>query len=316
VYKIAQMNENNICEVIDLWHKNHSRYYDDSILPDIFPNGKEIMKNYLKNRIKDGNAVIILKNDIITGYFSWIYIDFHNEKSTFCPIVGHYGMENDKENIYTQLYNFVSKEWIKINAFNHLWMIDFEDNLLKKISYNMGFGSYVLDLCIKNGFIKETNCQYKITQANKNDSELLYNLVEDSRYYYLDAPIFLKREIISKEYIQEIIENEVVFLAWDNNQLVGFINIEIKDNYDIIQLHAQGDASISPLGLYIRSEYRQKGIGKSLLRTIFQYCEKNGIKYIHVDFETANINANNFWPKYFNPIILSVRRTVNKDANI
>jgi GNAT superfamily N-acetyltransferase len=83
-----------------------------------------------------------------------------------------------------------------------------------------------------------------------------------------------------------------------------------------MQLIAPGDASISPLGIYIKSEYRGKGIGKSLLDKVFQYCKDNGIKYIHVDFETANTNANNFWPKYFNPIILSVRRTVNKDVNI
>jgi GNAT superfamily N-acetyltransferase len=310
------MYEKNINELIDLWHINYSQYFDKNISPHIFPNGKENIEKYLKEQIKNGNAIITKRNNIITGYFSWIYADFHSEKSTFCPVIGHYAMENDKENIYTQLYNYASREWIKNNAFNHLWMIDYKDDFLRKFSYNMGFGSYVMDLCIKNDSIEETNCQYKINKAERGDCELLYNLVEESRHYYLDAPIFLQRNIISKENIQEIIEKYVVFLALDNNDLIGFINIKKNNDYDIMRLIAPGDASISPLGLYIKSEYRGRRIEKSLLNRAFQYCKDDGIKYIHVDFETANTNANNFWPKYFNPIILSVRRTVNKDANI
>jgi hypothetical protein len=226
MYKTTQMYEKNINEVIDLWHKNHLQYFGENILPDIFPNGRENIENYLKEQIKNENAIIIKRNDIITGYFSWIYVDFHSEKSAFCPVIGHYAIENDKENAYTQLYNYASREWIRNNAFNHLWMINYKDNFLRNFSYNIGFGSYVMDLCIKNGAIEETNYQYKIKKAKGSDCELLYNLVEESRYYYLNAPIFLRREIISKEDIQEIIEKNVVFLAWDNNDLIGFINIE------------------------------------------------------------------------------------------
>jgi GNAT superfamily N-acetyltransferase len=195
-------------------------------------------------------------------------------------------------------------------------MINYKDDLLKKYSYDMGFGSYVMDLYIENGSVSGTNLQYKITRSSKNDCELLYDLVEESRYYYLNAPIFLKREIISKESIQEVIEKKAVFLAWDNDNPIGFINIEISDNYDIIQLISTGAASISPLGLYIKPEYRNKGIGKSLLNMVFEYCKGNGIKHIHVDYETANINANKFWPKYFDPKIISIRRTINKDIKI
>jgi len=316
VYNIAQMEEKDIIEAIDLWHKNYSIYFKEDVLPDVFMNGKGNLENYLMDRIKSGNAIIIKKNGFVAGYFSWFYDDFHNEKSTFCPMIGHCGMENDKENIYIQLYNYVSKEWIKNNAFNHLWMINYNDNLLKNFSYDIGFGSYVIDLYINNGSIINTSGQYKVTQAYEKDSELLYNLVEESRHYYLDAPIFLKREVIPKENIKEIIKNNVVFLAWDNNYPIGFMNIGINSEDDIIQLIVSGDAVIDKLGAYVKMEYRNKGIGKTLLSKVFQYCNDNGIKNIHVDFETANTHARKFWPKYFKPKILSVRRTVNKDANI
>jgi ribosomal protein S18 acetylase RimI-like enzyme len=316
MYRISLMERNDVNEVINLWNKNHLNYYDDKTLPDFLPGGKQSMETYFSERINDGNAIILKEKNNILGYYSWISSNFHNEISAFCPIIGHFGIEAFKEIIYTYLYNYVSKEWIKNDIFNHLWMINSRDNLLKKFSYDIGFGSYVIDACIKNGTIKETNNQYEIRKAEKKDYEALFNLVEESRQYYLDAPIFLKRKVIEKEEIQNIIENNIVFLAWDNNELIGFMNIMKKGEYDIEQLFTPESASIDTLGAYIKSEYRCKGIGKSLLNNVFKYCSDNAINYIHVCFETSNTYANKFWRKYFNPIILSVRRTVNKDVNL
>ena len=316
MYKISLMEKKDINEAIDLWYENLLTYCDGKMLPAFLPGGKQNMAKYFSERIVDRAAIILKDKNNVIGYFSWISFGFHNEKSAFCPIIGHFGIEDSKEVIYTLLYNYASKEWIKNDIFNHLWMINSKDNVLKKFSYDMGFGSYVIDACAKTATIKEANCQYKIAKAEKNDSELLFNLVEESRQYYLNAPIFLKRKIIAREEIQKIIENNVIFLAWDNNDLVGFMLIRINDEYDIEQLLTPESASIDTLGAYIKLEYRGKGIGKSLLYHVSKYCSNNSINYVHVCFETSNTYGNKFWRKYFNPIILSVRRTVNKDANI
>jgi ribosomal protein S18 acetylase RimI-like enzyme len=309
------MDKNDIDEVINLWYKNHSVYFDDKVLPDFFPGGKLEMEKYFYERTNNRNAIIIKEKNNILGYFSWILINFHNEKSAFCPIIGHFGIDEVREMIYTDLYNCVSKEWIKNDIFNHLWMINSKDNFLKGFSYDMGFGSYVVDACIKNGTIEEPNCRYEITKAETKDSELLFNLVDESRRYYLDSPIFLKRKIITKDEIQNIIGKNAVFLAWDDNDIIGFMSVRISKEYDIEQLFTRESASIDTLGAYIKLKYRGKEIGKTLLNNVFKYCESIGIKYVHVCFETSNTYANKFWRKYFNPIILSVRRTVNKDAN-
>jgi len=315
---ISQMEESDINEVIDLWFINYLNYCNEQIIPNFFPNGKVYIENYLMKRIKNGEAIIIKVNNNISGYFTWIYFNFHNEKSAFCPIIGHcVKNEMEKENIYKELYNFVSEEWVKNDVFNHLLMIYYKDLILRDFSYNLGFGSYVGDVCKKvNTTMEEINCKFKITQATNVDCESLYKLVEESRRYYLSAPIFLKRDVIIQDDINKIIENKPIFLSWDNNKLIGFINMEINDKYDIENLSVPGSAIISPLGIYIRSEYRGKGIGKSFLNRIFHYCNENSIKYIHASFETSNITANKFWTKYFNPIVLSVRRTINKDVNM
>jgi ribosomal protein S18 acetylase RimI-like enzyme len=314
--KISWMKKSDINEAIELWYKNHSVYCDDSLMPDFLPGGKQKMEEYFSKRIDNENAIILKEENNILGFFSWVSAPFHNEKSAFCPIIGHYAKEDDKENIYTQLYNYISKEWIKNDIFNHLWMINCKDNFLKNFTYDLGFGSYVADAFIKKATIEKQNSQYEITLAKKKDCELLYNLVEESRRYYLSAPIFLKREVITKDEILKIIENSAVFLAWDNNKPFGFINVSKNNDYDIEQLLTPEGASIDRLGAYINSDYRSKGIGKSLLNKVFEYCDDNAIDYVHVDFETSNTYANKFWRNYFTPVILSVRRTINKDANL
>jgi GNAT superfamily N-acetyltransferase len=316
MYQITTMAENEIYTVMDLWYTNYSEYCNKKITPDFFPNGKEKMEIYLKEQINKGNAIIIKENDTIFGYFSWIFINFHNENTMFCPIIGHVAIGNGKENIYSQLYKYVSSICIKNSVFNHLWMIFNDDILLKKFSYDMGFGSYVMDAYIKNGIMAKNDCPYKIIMANKNDCNILYDLVEESRNYYHEAPIFLNRKTISEEKIREIIEQNIVFVAWDNNIPIGFINIKKDNQYNIETLETPESVDVSPLGIYIKEEYRRKGIGKKLVEKIFKYCNKNTLEYIHVSFETANPFANNFWKRYFSPVIISVRRTVKKDINM
>ena len=316
MFKISQMDSKDIDQAMDLWYSSHQLYTGEGILPDFLPGGKKILENYFLDRIKNESAVIIKDKNNILGYFSWISFNFHNEKSAFCPIIGHFGVETCKVQIYTELYKIVSTEWVKNGIFNHLWMINNKDNFLKKFSYDLGFGSYVMDAYIKNGFMEDAHGEYKITRATQDDCDSIFELTEESRRYYLASPVFLKRNEIEKAEIEQFIKNDAVFLAWDNNDIIGLMSIGIEDEYNFEQLCTPETASIDRLGAYIKPNYRGKGIGKSLLKSVFQYCEDKKIEYIHVCFETANTYANGFWPKYFTPIISSVRRTVNKDANL
>jgi hypothetical protein len=43
------------------------------------------------------------------------------------------------------------------------------------------------------------------------------------------AKVVDKRKMIEKEEIQNIIKSNAVFLAWDNNELIGFMSIRINN---------------------------------------------------------------------------------------
>ena len=93
IYKISKMKKEDIPELIEIWHNQYSKYCSDTVIPDFLSGGKNSIMMYLENQINQGNAIISKKDDVITGYIAWMYFDFHNEKSAFCPIVVHAAIE-------------------------------------------------------------------------------------------------------------------------------------------------------------------------------------------------------------------------------
>lgn len=315
MYKIYQMEVKDIPELLEMWHNQYLKYCNGDLFPDFWSGGKKEMSKYLEIQIQEAAAIIAKKDEAIVGFMTWMYFDFHNERTAFCPIIGHSAIEDDSQTIYQTLYNYAAQIWVDDDRFNHLWMIFNDDYLTKDLLYDVGFGSYVVDACTKTK--KSTNnidCTYQITKATPNDVDVLLDLVAQSLEYYIDTPIFLKRHTYNKQDIAAIIAHGSLFIAWDEDKPIGFMNLSVSQEYDTETLVSINSGIIDEVGAYIKPEYRGIGIGKSLLNEVTNYCLNNNIPYIHVCFETANPFANKFWRKYFKPIILSVRRTVNKDV--
>lgn len=317
MYKISKMNKEEIPELIDMWHNLYSRYCNSEVIPDFLGGGENSMVSYLQDQIKQGNAIISKKDDVIVGYFAWMYFNFHNEKSAFCPIIGHATIEEDSQTIYHTLYNYAAQKWVDDDSLNHLWMIFNDDDTLKDMLYKIGFGSHVIDAYTRvQKSVYQTDSKYKISRATYSDAEVLLELTKESVQYYLNPPLFLRRGTYELDDIINIITTNYLFVVWDNDIPIGFMNLSVQNGYDIENLASTNTGLISKIGAYIKPEYRSIGIGKCLLNEVINQCAEKNISYLHVAYETANPFADIFWPKHFKPIILSVRRTVNKDINI
>ncbi len=316
MYQIVQMKYEDIPCVLEIWYIQFTKYCGYGSFPNFWIGGKEMIESYLIQQIEKGNAIIAKMGEIIVGYMAWKCFDFHNERTAFCPIVGHATLSENKEKIYLALYTASSQKWVQDNRFNHLWMTFYGDTDLKDMLYDVGFGSYVMDACQKiSPNLFQVNCPYRITKAVSDDVDILLKFANETNKYYSDAPIFLKREEYSRDYITQIINQEHAFIAWDNDDMIGVISFSINQGYHFERLTSVESSRISHIGAYIKPDYRGKGVGTGLLKEVFDYCLKIGKPYIHVSYETSNPNANKFWPKYFNPVVRSVRRTINKDAN-
>lgn len=113
----------------------------------------------------------------------------------------------------------------------------------------------------------------------------------------------------------ELLEKNNTFIAWEAGEAIGFIHVSVSERDNVIDLSLCHSGLIDEIGAYIRPEFRGKGLGKELVRQVFDCCRDSGIGSVHVDYETANLFANKFWKKYFTPMLLSVRRPINRDID-
>lgn len=315
--KITSMKIENITDAINLWKTQFTNLCCSNSFPNFTDGGETIIEPYLRKQIDNGNAIVAINNDCVIGYMAWMYFDFHNERTAFLPIVGHATSLNDELIIYEEMYKFVSQKWVLDNRFNHLWMTYFDDHILKNCLYDLGFGSYVIDACQSTDkIINSIKTDYELTLASLLDVDPLLEFVNTSTEYYANAPIFLKRDNFTKNKIIELIKNDYVLIAWDNDKIIGAISFSVNLDFDFEQLTTPNSSYIGSIGAFIHSDYRGKGIGTALLEKVFDFCRDKKKSHIHVSFESSNPNAAKFWPKYFKPAIRSVRRTINKDANI
>lgn len=315
--KVCKMIEKDVNEAKEIWMNQYNLYCNNIKFPSYWKEKSELLENFLNWKIKNENAIVAKLNDKVIGFLAYDEFPFNGEKSTFCPAIAHSAVEEYKESVYLEMYKNVSQKWVNRNIFNHMWTIFYNDEKLKNILFDLGYGSYLIDafndVNISNIIYEKSG--YKIKKATIEDVDILYDLVKESNRYYASAPLFLKRDELNKNEIEEIIVKNNVLIVWDKEIAIGFVNLTIADENNFIDMSIINCALIDEIGIYIKLEYRNKKIGIELLREIINYCKEHKVEYIHVDFETANLYGNKFWRKYFTPMLLSMRRTINKDIN-
>ncbi len=313
---ICIMQESDISQAAAIWVSQYEQYCGGhESFPTSWVQGTNEIVRFLRKKVMNKAAIVARSGDRLLGYLAYDEFPFHGEKTVFCPAIAHGAIGEYREETYRSLYEFSSREWVNRNVLNHMWTIFHNDNELRAILYDLGFGSYLVDAFARTSKRVVTGQGHDITRAGPQDAETLCGLVEESREYYRSAPLFLVRDQCSLDDILEILRKSNVFMAWEGGEAVGFINVSVSQKNNAIDLSEKRCALVDEIGAYIKPEYRSLGLGKGLLQHVFDFCSNNGINCIHVDFETANPFANRFWPKHFDPMLLSVRRPINKNIN-
>lgn len=126
---------------------------------------------------------------------------------------------------------------------------------------------------MKNKIKQVTN----IVDANRCD-ELLTKLIQDERQY---NDTIDENYIVTNHFNKIVNDENIIILAYYINKIiVGYILIRITDNNTCLLD-----------GLYVEKEYRNKGIGKSLLTEAILRIKNMNIKYIDINVMYNNIIA-------------------------
>lgn len=140
-----------------------------------------------------------------------------------------------------------------------------------------------MEFTIKKATIDDLNT---IQELNNKLFELEYNNFDPS------LKIGWPYEIAGEEYFKDLIENQIIYLAIMNKEIVGYLagSIHVENSYNT--------TSIAELdNMFILEEYRKYGIGTKLFNEFKDYCKKNKIDELKVTASSKNINAIKFYEK-------------------
>ena len=131
-----------------------------------------------------------------------------------------------------------------------------------------------------------TNDLRKIQELNNKLFELEFNNFDSS--LKVGWPFTEKGE----SYFKDMIENEIVFVAIDNSNIIGYLAGTIA-THNSVRLNPISELD----NCYVEEEYRRYGIGTLLLNKFKEYCSNKGIEEMKVTASALNVNAIDFYKK-------------------
>lgn len=150
----------------------------------------------------------------------------------------------------------------------------FEDTEIQTVDFKDRY-FYKIDL---NPTIDDSS--YVITEPNKNDIEKLGKITQKShREEYKELSIKTLEEFVDQ--VQELISKSNIFINKNDNEITGFCTV----------MYTESDSPMIGT-LYIKEEYRNKGIGKVLLSFATKKLMKEKANACYLVTEKNNISAN------------------------
>ena len=309
------METADISEALDLRKKQFVQYCCSGSFHPFHAGGEAAAEKYVKKQISSGNAIAAVENNASAGYMAWMTFDFRNERTAFLP-AGHAAVLRDEISICSAMSRHALQNRVNDNRLNHLRMIYYDDEKVKNELYELGFGSYIADSYQSTSLsIGNPSFSNKIEPAALKDTDDLLEIAEYYAQYFIESAIFLKRRILKKQDIENILEECIVLTAGEGDKIIVVMSFSADEDFDSEHLTTAGSAYIGNPGAFVYPQYSGKGAGSALLENTFRICRENGKSHIHVSFESSNPYASGFWPRYFKPAVRSVRRTINKDAD-
>lgn len=138
---------------------------------------------------------------------------------------------------------------------------------------------------------------------NKGCYCVWHHWTEKHEYERSQLPI-KKRPLCKRDYAVELIKHNKLhgFVACDDNDIIGFCNADLKDNYFRFSKENNHESWIgidinekvlSIVCFTVAPNYRGKGIAKRMLEYACEYAKKNGYDYIESYPCDGEFNSNN-----------------------
>ena len=138
----------------------------------------------------------------------------------------------------------------------------------------------------------------EIVVPNKNDWEKVNNLAVQVHELHVGwrPDIFVSSEIvIDKERFLSLIENTQIFVAKENEDILGYITFDIKEKANPVMRFRK---QLSIDAMCVDKTVRHKGIGTKLLEFVKEYALKNDCTDLYLTVNEENIPGIKTYEKF------------------
>ncbi len=268
IIKANSFYDCNVCDELFALLIQDEKKYDNTIDENF------VVSNYFINMINGQNILLLYKNEnkpigyifakkIDDNYLiDGLYVDFNfRNKGIATKLIKEIIRDIYLLGDYKIFINILKKNKVAVNLYKNIgFIVEQEDELKFYMCYN----------------------KYKLENASKND-------IERIKKYKLDT-IF--------EYAKNLDENEIKRInnyvdKTIQNQIIEYKNIILNDNLvgSILLTKKENDLLLNEI--YIEEQYRNKGIGESVLKDIIFNATKNIYLWVYKD----NIKAIKLYKK-------------------
>lgn len=291
-------------------------------LPEKYENA-DTVASMLSRVATENPSAIAISNNRIVGYMTGIS-NIPNLKGSatgvYIPEWAHSSTDDKwREQVYYDLYTFLSKEWLSRECYTHIITYYATDNVIKNLFHDLCFGLLVVDGIRPLDKIEIKNIPSIINrQATEGDLQEIMELGKKLVDHLNDSPIFLNRRFRNEsheEHRKNFLGSTVkTLVAEQNGRIVSCIRALLDKGPGCDTL--QGSGTLGLDFAYTSQEIRGLGVASNLLGELIEWGLSKNMSRCTVDFEAQNKEAKGFWLKHFTPICYSAIRKIDDRIKI
>lgn len=312
-YEVKDMKKKHAEEAARLFSENYRKESERlKWLPDKYQNPEDI-STVIRNIVEDSPGIAVFEDGSMKGYMQGLPLStFREKRSIYIPEWGHAVIDENKKNIYQNMYEHVASRWVKNGYFKHLISFFSSDEKIRETFSWFGFGMTAVDGIRDVSPIDSDYTDFEIREADVDDAETVHDFRVKMDRYTASSPIFLPYEKKpNRDYYGKYLQKDST-KAWFgmiDDEPVSYILLG-EDSEGAYIIHDEDSININ--GAYTKEGYRGKGMGTKLLSKAVEWGGEKGYERITIDFEPENILARNFWLKHFEPVCYSMVRNVDE----
>ncbi|MCQ4921947.1 GNAT family N-acetyltransferase [Tissierella carlieri] len=287
------------------------------ILSDKYENIEMHIKR-IQKYIDNDDFVLAVESGKVAGFMYGFKInEFKGTAKGVLSIPSIHGIADgyDKNYLYSELYRRASDLWVNTDCYTHAMMMYANDKDAIDSWVMSGFGMLVIDAVrsLDEIIVPNTDNNILIRKVEITDLINMEYLFKGIDEHLSSTPIYLYNHI-NENYVDEYsnwlrTEGNMLWIAEIGNKIIGYL----KTNITEINMDELDDGYTMGInGAYVLPEYRGQHIMARMLNTAADWAIENGLKRCSTDFESANIEARQFWLKHFTPYCYSMIRRIDE----